>query len=130
MGCAAVCLGQKTASCHIEYENQNQVDYESPGRVGVVGVVTDKAAAPVANACVAVFTERGHHFVLGRKSAATGKFFLPLLPEGAYRLVVKGEGFGVANMKFTKVSETYADSVLHVHMLARAVDVTSYIDSK
>jgi hypothetical protein len=130
MGWAAGCLAQKTPSCQIEYENQNQVDYGSPSRVGVVGVVTDKAFAPVAGACVAVFTEDGRRFVLGRKSGATGKFQLPLLSEGAYRLVIKAEGFGVANMKFKIVPETRADSVLHAHMLARAIDVTSYIDSK
>jgi len=130
MGCATSCLGQKASSCHIEYENQNQVDYASPSRIGVVGVVTDNASSPIANACIAVFTETGHRFVLGRKSGATGKFQLPLLPDGAYRLVVSSEGFGVANMKFRKVSETYGDTVLHVHMLARAIDVTSYIDSK
>jgi hypothetical protein len=130
MGCAAGCLAQKASSCQIEYENQNQVDYVAPSRVGVVGVVTNKTSTPVATACVAVFTEDGHRFVLGRKSGATGKFQLPLLREGAYRLVIKAEGFGVANVKFRIVPETFADSVLHAHMLARAIDVTSYIDSK
>jgi len=130
LSCSVSCFGQKSVACHIEYENQNQVDYGSQLRVSVSGVVTDPNSVPVPNACVAVFTEDGHHFVSGITSDSNGKFRLPLLKDGAYRLVVKAEGFGVANMKFRKVPETRADPILHVHMLVRAIDVTSYIDSK
>jgi hypothetical protein len=91
-------------------------------------VVSDPNSDPVQGACVAVFTEKDHRFVVGKKSDSKGKFSLPLLPDGTYRLVVQAEPFGIANMKLKKVSETRADAPLHVHMRLTSIDVTSYID--
>jgi Carboxypeptidase regulatory-like domain len=130
MGWPLICQGQKPASCHTNYEDQNQADYESRPVVGVSGFVTDSTSGPIPYACVAVFTEEGHRFVLGRESDSRGRFHLPLLQNGAYRLQVTFPGFGIANMKFQKVYETRADPIFHVHMVVRAIDVTSYIDSK
>lgn len=130
LACAIPGLGQTGRPCRIAYENENQIDYASAPRVGVTGFVADAHSVPIANACVAIFTEKEHRFVVGRMSDRKGNFALPLLPDGYYRLVVKSEGFGVANMKLKIVPETYADALLYVHMVGRRIDTTSYIDTK
>jgi len=86
-------------SCHIDYGNENQIDYNLRPRVGVSGSITLPNSPPVPHVCLAVFTDDTHQFVLGRTSDSKGQFDLPLLPNKTYRLVVRVSPFGVANAR-------------------------------
>jgi hypothetical protein len=128
--------GQKDqrANCSLAYENHNQVDYGPIGLRHVQGVVLDSSSVPIPQACLGLFTESDHNLILSTKSDEDGQFTLAIVPAGAYRLVARYDGFGVANIRlkiggwpsggFFKVAPLY------IHMRPSGIDTTSYGDRR
>lgn len=111
------------------YENHNQVDY-GPLKVSViVGVAIDMAEGPVPHARVLVFTDRRHALIAHTKTDADGKFGLPQVGNGNYRLVVKSYGFCSANVPIIVQTDLKAKRLV-IHMKMGEVDACSYGDFK
>ena len=122
---------QSRSSCSDEevYENHNQVDY-GPLKVSRVGgTATDQSGAPVPSACVLLFTERSHKLLSKVETDGDGRFNLPKVKNGRYRLVVKSYGFSSANVPIV-VTAGAGGTQLAVHMKMGAVDSCSYGDLK
>jgi uncharacterized surface anchored protein len=120
----------RSSSCSkVDYENHNQVDY-GPLKMAVInGNAIDPSGAPVPNACVLLFTERGHNLVSKMETDNDGQFKLNKIRKGHYRLVVKASGFCSANVPIIVTSEAEAKR-LAVHMKMGEVDSCSYGDLK
>jgi Carboxypeptidase regulatory-like domain len=119
------------AACkNLSYENRNQTDY-GPLRVAAVrGVVKDAQGVPIPKACVGVFTEAGHKLVAATQSGGAGQFELNDIPDGAYRLVAKYEGFSPANAKLRMERRSQNKRSLTVQMRPAGLDTSSFIELK
>ena len=88
------------AACkNLSYENRNQTDYGPLHVAAVRGVAKDAQGVVMPKARVGVFTEAGHKLVAATQTDDDGQFELNDIPDGAYRLIAKYEGFSTANAK-------------------------------
>ncbi len=108
----------------VEYENHNQIDYGPLVIRDVMGTVTD--SQPVPKACIGVFTGTDHKLVTTTESDEDGRFSLPDLSPGRYRLVVKADPLCAANVSIEVVKHQKKNKVLQVHMKPRGLDSCSY----
>ncbi len=120
---------QSSSGCSNDdaYENHNQVDYGPLNVSRVSGTATDPSGVPVPNACVLLFTERGHDLVSKVQTNANGRFNLAKVKNGRYRLVVKAYGFCTANVPIVVKTRT-GGKALALHMKMGEVDSCSYGD--
>jgi Carboxypeptidase regulatory-like domain len=92
------------------YRDQNQVDTKI--RIhDVKGVVIDGVSVPIPGVCVGVFAEPDHRLLATAKTDADGKFRLPSIGRGTYRLVAEYQGFGVANSLSSSESRAKSQSL-------------------
>lgn len=112
--------------CMVEYENHNQIDYGPLVVQGAVGTVTDSQQGAVPKACVGVFTDTDHKLVTTTETDGDGKFSLPDLSPGRYRLVVKADPLCAANVPLEVVKHQKKKKILQVHMRPRGLDSCSY----
>jgi hypothetical protein len=137
MCCLAVRLltasQESGAACKNQsYENRNQTDY-GPLRVASVrGVVKDPQGVSIPKACIGVFSEAAHKLVATTQTDDRGKFEFNDIPDGAYRLVAKYEGFSPANAKLRieRSSQKQNKRSLTVQMRAASLDTSSFIELK
>lgn len=121
---------EKSAStCKIEYENHNQTDYGPLAVQEVKGTITDPQESAVPKVCIGIFTEKDHRLVASTESDADGKFSVPSVRPGRYRLVVKADSLCAANVPLQVVKSQKRSRVLRVHMKARGLDSCSYADA-
>jgi Carboxypeptidase regulatory-like domain len=100
---ATVAHANAQGECSITYENQNQVDYGPIRLHHVQGILMDIASVAVPNACVGLFDE-DEHPIATATSDIEGRFSFRIVARGKYRLVVRVEGFGVANVPLELVA--------------------------
>src|SRR6476469_559780 len=94
---AVIAQGSADESCSaMAYGDQNQIGTKIRIRY-VQGVAIDAANVPVPGVCVGVFTEPDHRLIGTVKTDDSGKFRLPSIGRGTYRLVAEYQAFGVAN---------------------------------
>jgi hypothetical protein len=123
---AEIAQGSADESCSaMAYRDQNQIDTKI-GIRDVQGVAIDAANVPVPGVCVGVFTEPDHRLILTVMSDDRGKFRLPGIGRGTYRLVAEYQAFGAAN-SLVVVGKRGERSVV-IRMLPRRIDSTSYIE--
>jgi len=117
------------AACkNLSYENRNQTDY-GPLHVGTVrGVAKDAQGVVIPKACVGVFTEAGHKLVATTQTDDGGQFELNHIPDGAYRLIAKYEGFSTANAKLQIEQRSRSKKSLTVQMRPSGLDTRSFIE--
>jgi hypothetical protein len=129
----------------IEYGNRNQVDPKPLTVSDVSGVVLFQRGklseevedvGPINDACVGLFTEKGHRLVASAKAVDDGRFRLKAVPAGLYRLVVRDPHglLCVANVPLKITARTRGrmsvGGPLVVHMRSSAIDDCSYGDFK
>jgi len=85
------------------YENWNRVDY-GPIKVSHIHgqAILDydgmHPGSPVAHACLSLFSEKGHKWVIAILADDEGKFSLGSVSPGRYRLVARSPGLCSANV--------------------------------
>jgi hypothetical protein len=107
------------------YRDQNQVDTKIHIQ-DVKGVAIDEGSVPIPGVCVGVFAEPDHRLIAIARTDANGKFRLPSIGRGTYRLVAEYQGFGVANSTII-VGKKGENSVV-VRMRPAGIDSTSYVE--
>jgi|SRR5712671_1243160 len=112
--------------CIAEYEDHNLTDYGPLVVQEVKGTITDPQRVAVPKVCVAVFTEKEHKTVVRAESDAEGKFSMPSIPPGRYRLIVKADPLCAANVPLRVVKHQKKKNALQVHMKPRGLDTCSY----
>jgi|SwirhisoilCB1_FD_contig_41_7227672_length_573_multi_1_in_0_out_0_2 hypothetical protein len=123
---AVIAQGSADESCSaMAYGDQNQIGTKIRIRY-VQGVAIDAANVPVPGVCVGVFTEPDHRLIGTVKTDDSGKFRLPSIGRGTYRLVAEYQAFGVANSLV--VVGTRGEKSVVVRMRPRGIDSTSYIE--
>ncbi len=127
---ALLCSGHHalSGSCkEVEYTNANQIDY-GPIKVGLLrGQAIDSAGVPVPQVCIGVFTETEHKLVTTVGVDENGRFQIPDLPSGRYRLVSQALGFCPANARIRVKRGFRKGKPLVVHMRPRGIDDCSYV---
>ena len=119
------------AACkNLSYEDRNQTDYGPLQVTTVRGVAKDAQGVVIPKACVGVFTETGHKLVATAQTGAGGQFELNHIPNGAYRLIAKYEGFSTANAKLQIEQRSQSKKSLTVQMRAAGLDTGSFIELK
>jgi hypothetical protein len=119
------------ATCkNLSYENRNQIDYGPLHVAAVRGVAKDAQSVVIPRACVGVFTEAGHKLVAATQTDDDGQFELNDIPDGAYRLIAKYEGFSTANAKLRVDQRSQRKKSLTVQMRPTGVDMHSFIELK
>src|SRR5690242_17904735 len=84
-------VGQASASVPctaMAYRDQNQVDTKIHIH-DVKGATIDEGSRPIPGVCVGVFAEPDHRLIATAKTDADGKFRLPSIGRGTYRLVAE-----------------------------------------
>jgi hypothetical protein len=118
-------------SCkNLSYEDRNQNDYGPLYVAAIRGVAKDAQGVVIPKACVGVFTEAGHKLVATTQTDNDGRFELNDIPEGAYRLVAKYEGFSTANAKLRIELRSQSKKSLTVQMRPSGLDTHSFIQLK
>lgn len=121
----------ENVSCDVKYQDHNQVVPRPISLQAVKGVVeTDVGNEVASGACIGVFTEGGHRLVAAVQSDAAGKFSFPMIPPGAYRLVVQYSDLCAPNARIRVGGPARRKILLHIHMKFSAVDDCSYVDLK
>jgi hypothetical protein len=119
------------AGCkNLSYDNRNQTDYGPLNVAAVRGVAKDAQGVVISKACVGVFTEAGHKLVATTQTDDDGQFQLNAIPDGAYRLIAKYEGFSTANAKLRIEQRSQSKKSLTVQMRLTGLDVHSFIELK
>ena len=119
------------AACkNLSYEDRNQTDYGPLQVTTVRGVAKDAQGVVIPKACVGVFTETGHKLVATAQTGAGGQFELNHIPNGAYRLIAKYEGFSTANAKLQIEQRSQGKKSLTVQMRPAGLDTSSFIELK
>jgi hypothetical protein len=126
----------------VEYANKNQVN-PSPLSISLIsGQViaevglpdhTVREIGPVTEACLGLFTEKGHKLVASTGVDADGRFTFSDIPPGKYRLVVRADPLCVANVPLVLVSGKRQDKKpkqVVIHMRPAGYDTCSYGDYK
>jgi hypothetical protein len=117
----------------LEYENQNQVDYELKlRRIEGTAVDIQSQPSPVPRTCVGLFAENQRKLLTTVETDRDGAFAFGPIQPGRYRLIAKQPGLGVANVMLT-VRAWPSGGILNsrelvVHIRPRAVDSTSFVD--
>src|SRR6185436_11616993 len=95
-------------------------------RATVRGMVVDPSRAPVANASVRVVNE-GTSEARDTKSDEDGRFAVPELPPGTYRIEITQPGYGpfVARTDLAVGQEYTLRAALRLGSLVQAIDVTA-----
>ena len=119
-----------TACKSLSYENRNQTDYGPLHVAAVRGVAKDAQGVVIPKACVGVFTEAGHKLVATTQTDDDGQFELNDIPDGAYRLIAKYEGFSTANVKLRIEQRSHGKKLLTVQMRLSGLDAHSFIELK
>jgi hypothetical protein len=114
------------------YENRNQTDYGPLQVASVRGVVKDPQGVSIPKACVVVFTEAAHKLVATTQTDDRGKFGFNDIPDGAYRLVARYEGFSPANAKLRIERRLQGQNKrpMTVQMRAAGLDTSSFVELK
>lgn len=90
----------------------------------------DFASVPVPHVCLGLFDDKEHSIVATTTSSEDGHFSFRNIARGRYRLVVKIQGFGVANVPLALVAWPSGgflhNASLTIHMRPAGIDVTSY----
>jgi hypothetical protein len=81
-----------------KYENRNMVDYGPLVFRGLAGQATDPSGVPVPGASVALFTKTDHKLVASAVTDESGRFRLPHVSRGRFRVVVHFDSFCPANV--------------------------------
>ena len=115
---------------NFSYENRNQTDYGPLHVAAVRGVAKDAQGVAIPKACVGVFTEAGHKLVATTQTDNDGQFELNDIPDGAYRLIAKYEGFSPANAKLRIEQRSQSKKSLTVQMRPTGLDRGSFIELK
>jgi hypothetical protein len=144
---------QESHQCEssIEYGNKNQIDPKPQsvrvvsGRVfdevGDVGAPTNNPArelGAIPEACLGLFTEKGHRLVASVVADVEGRFKFKSVPPGKYRLVVRDPQnlLCVVNMPLRVVGWPRVgifkrkSTTILVHMRAEGIDDCSYAEVK
>ena len=123
---------QESFKCFSEYQNHNMVDYGPLVFRHLSGRAIDPASVEIPGVCVGIFTEREHRLIATAVSDQDGKFALPAIPAGRYRLVAIFPGFCAANVPVKIVRWPRGDSKsrLVLHTVLPAIDACSYGDYK
>ena len=87
----------------------------------------DASGVVVPNTCVGVFTEANHKLVAATQTDNLGRFELNDIPDGAYRLIAKYEGFSTANAKLQIEQRSHSRKLLTVQMRPSGLDTHSFI---
>jgi len=117
------------AACkNLSYEDRNQTDYGPLHVATIRGVAKDAQGVVIPKACVGVFTETGHKLVATAQTGAGGQFELNHIPDGAYRLIAKYEGFSTANAKLQIEQRSQKKKSLTVQMRPAGLDTRSFIE--
>ena len=117
-----------SSRCMVEYENHNQIDYGPLVVQEVRGRITDPQQFAVPKVCVALFTEAEHKLIATTESDTEGRFSLPNVAPGRYRLIVKADPLCAANVPLQVVKHQRKKRVLQVHMKPRGLDSCSYAE--
>jgi len=107
----------------------NQIDYGPLALTSAGGIVLGPDSAAIPSACLGIFTDGDHRFVMSQQSDDLGRFSFHGLPQGSYRLVAMVPGFSPANAK-VRVGGAIRRRVLYVHMIVGAIDTSSYVNLK
>ncbi len=105
--------------------------YGQEVRATVSGIVTDPSGAPISGARV-VITSKSSNAAVTAESNATGNYVLPLLPPGAYGLVVEHAGFKKYvhdNVILEVLAKTRIDVELAVGNVAESVTVSATVSN-
>jgi hypothetical protein len=119
-----------SACKNLSYENRNQTDYGPLHVAAVRGVAKDTQGVVIPKACVGVFTEASHKLVATTQTDNDGRFELNGIPDGAYRLIAKYEGFSTANAKLRIELRSQSKKSLTVQMRPSGLDTHSFIELK
>jgi hypothetical protein len=123
-------LAQDSICKDLTYEHRNQVDSRPLRISGVRGIVQDPRNVEIPQACVGIFTESDHKLVLSTCADSKGHFELKGVTAGAYRLVVKVEGFCPANARITLGRGAHLKNSLVAQMRPAGIDTCSWIELK
>ena len=119
------------AACkNLSYENRNQTDYGPLHVAAVRGVAKDAQGVVIPKACVGVFTEASRKLVATTQTDDDGQFELNDIPDGAYRLIAKYQGFSTANAKLRIDQRSQSKKSLTVQMRPTGLDMHSFIELK
>jgi protocatechuate 3,4-dioxygenase beta subunit len=110
------------------YENHNQIDYDPLTVQKVNGTASDPSGTQIPGACIAIFSEKDQKLIAAVETDRQGKFLLPTIPPGHYRLVVKANPFCPANVELRVVKHQWKRRTLHAHMRVSGLDSCSFID--
>ena len=104
------------------------IDYGPLHVAAVRGVAKDAQGIVIPKACVGVFTEAGHKLVATTQTDNDGRFELNDIPDGAYRLIAKYEGFSTANAKLRIELRWQSKKSLTVQMRPTGIDTHSFVE--
>jgi len=115
---------------NLSYENRNQADYGPLHVAAVRGVAKDAQGIVIPKTCIGIFTEEGHKLVATTQTDNKGRFDLNDIPDGAYRLIAKYDGFSTANAKLRIEPRSHSKKSLTVQMRLSGLDAHSFIELK
>ena len=90
----------------------------------------DAYGVVIPKACIGVFTEASHKLVATTQTDNDGRFEFDDIPDGAYRLIAKYEGFSTANAKLQIEQQSQSKTSLTVQMRPSGLDTHSFIELK
>lgn len=120
----------------IEYINRNNIDSPRITLRGIEGRATDWNAVPIPDICVALFTEKEHHFVAQTMTDKNGYFRFTKIPKGLYRLVARMEHDYLCPVNVSVRLASYPTGGLSrrkrifLHFSVAGIDSCSYADTK
>jgi len=107
------------------YGDQNQVDYKI--RISrLKGFAVDARSVAVPGVCVGLFAEADHKLIAVTLTDENGRFGLPKVPSGLYRLVGRYGPFGIANAQI-RIGRRGSSSII-LKVLPGGIDQTSYFE--
>lgn len=134
--CIPVCAqsGNRACSFKSSYVNRNFVDPPEVVLSQIEGQITDPQRAEIPGACVSLYSEKSRTLVAEVQADDNGRFQLPKVPPGDYRLVVQVEHDYLcpANAKIKVASKQSGRSKkkLSVEMIPTAIDTCSSVEAK
>lgn len=127
-----VAIGGRPVQSPMEYADWHCCLAEGPPLVlrVVRGTAVSEGGSVLHDVEVGVFTEPAHHFLLQTRSDEKGRFRIPRLPPGSYRLVARADGFDSGNVGIKVVlwprGGVRAAKSLTLTMALPAIDVCSW----
>ena len=128
LACSCLAWAQASEPCAPKYDNRNMIDYGPLVLRSLSGIAIDPNNARVPGVCIGIFTETAHELVNTTVTDEGGKFSIPSLKPGRYRLVARIDSLCVANIpiRVVRFPRGGVSRKIVIHEKPCGIDFTSY----